>query len=93
MSKKQKINFLPIVGDLNIISFSIKCREDEIFETVIQKAIHRLRELDPSLEGENYRISTASADVTVKKMYFSKTLDEVISVYGGSFCIKSPFIF
>ena len=81
-----------MVGDVNIVSFSIECRIDEIFEIVVQKAIDRLRELDLSLEDKEYQISTASADLTVKKMYYSKTLDEVISVYGGSFCIKSTFI-
>ena len=81
-----------MVGDENIISFSIECRKDEIFEIVVQKAINRLKELDPSLEDKEYQISTASADLNVEKMYYSKTLDEVISMYGGSFCIKSPFI-
>ena len=64
-----------------------------IFEDVIQKAINHLKKLDPSVEGENYQISTASADLIVKKIYYTKTLDEVISIYGGAFCIKSPFIF
>ena len=81
-----------MVGDVNIISFSIKCRKEEILGMVVQKAINRLKELDPSLEEKDYLISTTSADITVKKMYYDKTLDEVISVYGGSFCIKSPFI-
>lgn len=81
-----------MVGDVNIISFSIECRKDEIFQIVVQKAINRLKELDPSLEDKKNQISTASADLTVKKMYFSKNLEEVISIYGGTFCIKSPFI-
>jgi len=81
-----------MVGNENIISFSIECRKDEIFENVVLKAIDRLRELDPSLEDKEYQISTASANLTVKKMYYSKTLDEVMSVYGGSFCIKTSFI-
>ncbi len=92
MKTMQKINFLPMIGDANIISFSIECNGEEIFENVIQKAFKRLCELDPSLHVENYVISTASADLLVKTEFYSKTLDEVISVYGRSFCIKSPFI-
>ena len=71
-----------MVVDINIISFSIESRTDEIFEIVVQKAINRLRELDPSLEDKDYQISSASADLIVKKMYYSKILDEVISIYG-----------
>ena len=82
-----------MVGEENIISFSIECRKDEIFESVVLKAINRLKELDPSLEDKEYLISTASADIIVKKMYYSKPLDEVMTMYGGSFCIKSSFIF
>ncbi|MHA1672835.1 MAG: hypothetical protein ACTSYI_04350 [Promethearchaeota archaeon] len=92
MKNKHKVNFLPIIGDSNVISFSIECNGEEIFESVIQKALERLHELDPSTRVENFIISTASADLLVKAEFYSKTFEEVIAVYGGSFCIKSPFI-
>ncbi|MHA1518643.1 MAG: hypothetical protein ACTSRK_00535 [Promethearchaeota archaeon] len=81
-----------MIGDANIISFSIDYDGKEIFEKVIQNAIKRLRELDPSVQGNKYLISTASADLLVKIEFYSKTLEEIISTYGQSFCIKSPFI-